>query len=128
MADAFKESNTITFRQNVVFYTGFSIIADQAFNIGSASTTNSFLNSYNTFRPYGGISGYLRSGEVGGTGFTNIIVSGTGYFNSGIVIPYYTPTGTSVHPGISGQIAWNTGYFFVCTGTNKWARVALESF
>lgn len=72
MSDAFKESNTKTFRDEITFITGFGIVADQPFQIGSPSSQYSNLTTYNTILPWGGISGYLRSGEGGGTGTTNI--------------------------------------------------------
>lgn len=35
---------------------------------------------------------------------------------------------TSTSAGVAGQIAWDTSYLYVCTGTNAWGRVALSSF
>lgn len=37
-----------------------------------------------------------------------------------------TPTGTGA--GAVGQIAWDTSYFYICTATNDWRRVALTDF
>lgn len=123
MADAFKESNTVTFRQNVVFYTGFSIIADQAFNIGSVSTISSFLNTYNQLRPYGGISGYLRSGEggVANTVYTtgDQTIEGVKTFSNDIIV-----NGSGFIKAIIGGsgntiVRNNTGYNFIGGGTNN---------
>lgn len=59
MSDAFRESDAMVFRNTVTFVTGFGVIADQPFNIGSPTSTNSVLNAYNQINPYGGISGYV---------------------------------------------------------------------
>lgn len=59
MADSFREIDSITFRNLVTFVTGFGVMADEPFNIGSPTTTNSILNTYNQIIPYGGISGYM---------------------------------------------------------------------
>jgi hypothetical protein len=37
-----------------------------------------------------------------------------------------TPTGAGT--GAVGQIAWDTGYLYVCTATNDWRRIALVDF
>lgn len=58
MSNAFRESQTHTFRNQVVFVTGFGVIADQPFQIGSENTTNSLVITYNQIVPLGGISGY----------------------------------------------------------------------
>lgn len=73
MSDAFRESNSDTYRNVVTFQSGFGVIADQPFTIGSPTTTNSNLVTYNIIKPLGGISGYV--------GYT-----GT---NTGIFIPNY---------------------------------------
>src|SRR5882724_31482 len=68
MNDAFRESDTILFRKSVTFQTGFGIIADEPFNVGSLTTTGSFLNTYNQIRAYGGISGtggFITTGQTG---------------------------------------------------------------
>ena len=45
---------------------------------------------------------------------------GTGGSSSTYVPLHNTSTGTP------GQIAWDSGYFYVCTSTNSWIRVALN--
>jgi len=40
--------------------------------------------------------------------------------------PISTKTGTST--GTAGQIAWDANYIYVCTATNTWKRVGLNSF
>jgi hypothetical protein len=61
MSDAFTESDSTVFRNTVTFVSGFGVIADEPFNVGSPTTINSVLNTYNQINPYGGISGYLSS-------------------------------------------------------------------
>lgn len=64
MSDAFREKNSGLYRQMVTFVEGFGVVRDSAWNIGSSTTTGSFLNTYQQIRPIGGISGYLSSGEM----------------------------------------------------------------
>lgn len=37
----------------------------------------------------------------------------------------FTPT--ALTPGIKGQIAWDSGFIYVCTATNTWKKAALSS-
>jgi len=64
MSEAFRETNTKTYRNIVTFISGFGVVADQEFQVGSPTTTNSKLITYNLTIPWGGISGYLSSGEL----------------------------------------------------------------
>lgn len=48
-------------------------------------------------------------------------------FSGPIVIPSSTPASASA-PGATGQIAWDSNYLYVATGTNTWKRVALTSW
>lgn len=75
MSDAFVESNSQTFRQLVTFTSGFGIVSDSAWNVGSPTSTGSFLNTYNQVRPFGGISGYVASNR--GIGQSLILVGDT---------------------------------------------------
>lgn len=47
-------------------------------------------------------------------------VSGGIQFGVGAAVP--TASNSS---GRAGQIAWNTEYFYICTGTNAWRRISL---
>lgn len=88
MSDAFKESNSNLYRQSVTFVTGFNVIADQPFQIGSSLTANSTLITYNQILPIGGISGYLRSGEGSEASIYGLISTGNADLR-------YLMTGTS---------------------------------
>lgn len=79
MSDAFKESNTNTYRNVVTFQSGFGVIADEPFFIGSPTTVNSNLISYNEFRPIGGISGYVAYTGLNKHAFVNV-ASGQNHF------------------------------------------------
>lgn len=48
-------------------------------------------------------------------------------FETNIVIPTATPANASA-TGTTGQIAWDTNYFYVCVGTNTWKRAALSTW
>ncbi|MCR4304985.1 MAG: hypothetical protein NUV63_12320, partial [Gallionella sp.] len=37
-----------------------------------------------------------------------------------------SPTGTGA--GVVGQMAWDTAYFYICTASNDWRRIALVDF
>lgn len=66
MSNAFRESETMTYRNFVTFVTGFGVVADAPFVVGSNTTTNSTLITHNAILPFGGISGYVP--YSGGTG------------------------------------------------------------
>ena len=51
--------------------------------------------------------------------YGNLFLSSTGTSST------YVPT-HNTSAGTPGQIAWDSGYFYVCTGTNSWIRVALN--
>lgn len=68
------------------------------------------ISSLGLILPYGGISGYLRSGEVG----ASVSLAG---------VP--ATTGSA---GTSGNLAIDINYLYACIGTNRWKRVALSDF
>lgn len=35
---------------------------------------------------------------------------------------------TATSPGAAGQVAWDADYFYVCTATDTWKRVALATW
>ena len=35
---------------------------------------------------------------------------------------------TASSPGVTGQVATDTGYIYVCTATNTWKRVAIATW
>ena len=38
------------------------------------------------------------------------------------------PPDNATHSGVVGQIAFDSQYFYVCTGSNKWGRVGISSW
>ena len=49
-------------------------------------------------------------------------------FSSNVVIAgTYVPT-ANTSPGVAGQIAWNSGYIYVCVATNTWKRAAISTW
>ena len=94
MSDAFRESNTNTYRNVVTFVSGFGVIADQAFQVGSSTTTSSNLITYNIIVPWGGISGYLPTGTLINS---NHFVKTTGDQNiSGVKNFFFSPKTNAV--------------------------------
>ena len=56
-------------------------------------------------------------------------VSGTGNISvNGYLAMTSTASPTGTGSGVTGQFAWDTSYFYVCTATNDWRRVALTDF
>lgn len=46
--------------------------------------------------------------------------------SSGLILSTSTPPASPTSTGTQGQIAWDANYFYVCTGSNSWKRVALS--
>ena len=78
------------------------------------SSGNSFLN--------GGLIGVMNANPS-----YTFHVNGTGYFNSGLGFSRTTPV-SAVAYGISGEMAYDTGFFYVCIANNTWRRASLSSF
>ena len=117
MSDAFIESNTNTYRNIITFQSGFGVIADQSFNIGSPTTTSSNLVTYNKHLPLGGISGYVPFTGNGQNIYVPNILSGSNYkfdlngwsiaSNSfGTLIDFNSKQ--LLNPGIGVSITWTT--------------------
>ena len=45
-----------------------------------------------------------------------------------ITLTSSTPPATASSTGTAGQIAWNSGYIYVCVATNTWKRAALSTW
>jgi hypothetical protein len=43
-------------------------------------------------------------------------------------LPSSTVPATSTDTGVTGQLAWDVNYFYICTATNTWKRTALSSW
>lgn len=54
-------------------------------------------------------------------------VSGSGSFGTLFITGTGIPTSTG-SAGTAGQIVWGSGYLYVCTGTNLWARTHLTGW
>jgi hypothetical protein len=48
------------------------------------------------------------------------------YVNEGLVVTTVPTSATAT--GTAGEIAYDSGYMYLCTGTNTWKRVALSSW
>jgi hypothetical protein len=42
--------------------------------------------------------------------------------------PWVAAPATATSTGTAGQIAYASGYFYVCVATNTWKRIALSSW
>ena len=43
-------------------------------------------------------------------------------------IVWVTPPATSTSPGVAGQVAYDSQYFYTAVGTNSWTRTALSDW
>lgn len=102
-------------------------------NLKSLSGVGLFTTGYSQ-----NITGNLNIGslsdnvlfEVHGTGShinTDLDISGKLNVSGRVRIGGNRPS-TSTDPGSPGQLAYDNGYFYVCTGTNKWGRVEISSW
>jgi hypothetical protein len=71
--------------------------------ISNGSTTTPLIKG--TFDPAGGSAGNLT-------------------INGDLIIKSKTPA-SATDTGTAGEIAWDSSYFYVCTATNTWTRIAL---
>ena len=73
---------------------------------------------------YGG--GNLQT-TINSSGITTPVVTSPAISASATLqIPFATKTNSS--PGAGGQLASDSNYLYVCTGTNTWKRIALTAF
>jgi hypothetical protein len=62
-------------------------------------------------------------------GVNNVAVfAGTGFYTTALNITQSTPPATSTSAGVAGQIAWDSGFLYVCVATNTWTRTALTTW
>lgn len=55
-------------------------------------------------------------------------VNGSGYYNSGLgFASTYIPTNSGSN-GVSGQMTYDTGFFYICIANNTWRRAAVSTF
>lgn len=67
---------------------------------------------------------------IDSTGGVTLDAAGTNpkfTFADRINIPSYTPT-SATDTGAAGDIAWDTNFFYVCTATNTWTRIAYNAW
>ena len=73
---------------------------------------------------------YLSSNLVVGTNTTlsgTLDVGGSGMISGGLIAQSpHVPPSTGSH-GVSGQIAFDTGYLYLCIDANHWTRVQLQT-
>ena len=48
--------------------------------------------------------------------------------NNGLTLPVSSTPASASATGTTGQIAWDTSYIYVCTGTNTWKRAAIATW
>ena len=82
----------------------------------TASFTVSTIQSTSTFALANTSSVQLTSG---------LTIIGNIQATNGLLVNQYTPIRTS--PGTSGQMAYDSSNFYICTGTNLWAKVSLTT-
>jgi hypothetical protein len=61
--------------------------------------------------------------QLGGTDTNSLDVNAIGP----VIRSAYTPASAGA-TGTTGQVAWDTGYIYVCTATNTWKRVAIATW
>ena len=99
------EARTITTTSTVTsIYQGNS-------SIGFGSSTNSYPITFTV-----GSNVTASFGTASTTIYNNVIVSST-----------YVPS-TITSSGITGQIAWDSGFIYVCIGNNSWKRATLGTW
>lgn len=59
---------------------------------------------------------------------TNGNTSTLGMTVNNIILTSSTTPATASSTGTAGQIAWNSGYIYVCVATNTWKRAALSTW
>jgi hypothetical protein len=99
----------------------------QAFQIKSNTSNQNFdINLNNTTS--GSISAFFINAQLQRAGFynnnpqTTLDVAGTFRIAAG------NAPATSSSAGVAGQIAWDSGYVYVCVATNSWKRSALTTW
>lgn len=50
------------------------------------------------------------------------------YFPNGIPVQFTTVPASATATGARGQMAYGSGYLYVCVATNTWRRTALTTF
>jgi len=112
-------------------YVAGTVVTARGLDISGWTTTNTTVN--NTAAVYidnssniGVTSNYaIQSDSTAPSYFTgNVSVSGTGKF---YVTTPQTPASSSA-ACTTGQLAWDTGFVYVCVGTNTWKRSALTTW
>ena len=120
---------------------------------GGAATTNNVAIGYNTYTGTALTSGVSHSIGIGTSAYVkNSYVIQLGTVSNGLEAPQNTfqvwdhqmlnkTTGkipvdrlrvsvpaSATATGTTGQIAWDTSYIYICTGTNQWKRVAVSTW
>ncbi len=71
--------------------------------------------------PVASVTGIRKSAGAGST--DTAAVAGTDYRK-----PWHAVPSTSGDTGTLGDEAYDTSYYYICTATNTWKRIALTSF
>lgn len=110
-------------------------VIDSSGNLGVGATTVSArvhaVSTSEQLRVGYDVNNYFSTtvSSVGGVTF-NAVSSGSGArftFADVVNIPTATPASAAA-TGTTGDIAWDSGFVYVCTGTNTWKRVAIATW
>lgn len=69
-----------------------------------------------------------NDGKVVISGTGNITVANNATIGKNIIISTPSVPSTNSSSGITGQIAWDSGYVYVCVANNAWKRAALSTW
>jgi hypothetical protein len=85
---------------------------------GSALTYGEVDENFRDLRQDTDLNRVLQNGNTSSLGMTvgSIALSGS------------TAPGAASDPGTPGQIAWDSGFIYVCVAANTWKRAALTSW
>lgn len=77
-----------------------------------------------------GVGSYFATIDVvSGGGLIRNYLQGTVRTHAQMGVPQVvTAPGTATSTGTAGQVAYDAGYFYQCTGTNTWVRAALATW
>lgn len=57
-----------------------------------------------------------------------ILRDGTTTIGKDLIVPSPTVPASAGATGVAGQIAWDSGFIYICTATNTWKRVAIATW
>jgi len=109
-------------------HTGATVASASGEYVVYQQITSGLLNA--TFIDLAATGNLTVTGNVSVSGSlttTLSVVGPTVVANAVIIIAGHAPA-TASSAGTAGTMAWDTSYFYVCTATNTWKRVAIATF